>query len=166
MRGLLLCFAVVLLLGMGSNVWARAANPGSTPVFVKIPEHMDNQMMRDQIIQTAFSQLGLAYKMGGVTPVSGFDCSGYTAWVYSMTGIKLPRTSREQFTRGIVVDKAELLPGDMVFFRNGRNIGHVGIYVENGYFIHSPNRNSEVTISSINSSGWSSNYAGARRIIP
>ena len=165
MRRLLLAFILIVI--VAAHAQARDAGQASPePVFVKIPEQMTGQQMRDQVVQTAFSQLGLSYKMGGTSPGSGFDCSGYTRWVFEMTGVKLPRTSREQFTRGMAVDRSNLQPGDMVFFRNGRSIGHVGIYVEGGYFIHSPNKNSEVTISSLTSPGWSKNYAGARRIIP
>ncbi|MDR1397595.1 MAG: C40 family peptidase [Desulfarculales bacterium] len=139
---------------------------GPSPLFVSIPERMTAQMMREQIIHTAYSQLGQTYKRGGSSPGSGFDCSGFTSWVFAMTGVKIPRTSREQFGKGINISQEDLRPGDMVFFRSGRNISHVGIYVEKGYFIHSPNKNSEITISNLKSSGWLRTYAGARRLIP
>jgi cell wall-associated NlpC family hydrolase len=127
---------------------------------------MTSQQMREQVVQTAFSQLGLGYRFGGVSPQRGFDCSGYTRWVFSMLDIKLPRTSREQFSYGQSVDKADLRPGDLVFFRTRRAIGHVGVYVANNHFIHSPNRNGEIMISSLSGGGWGKSYAGARRIIP
>jgi cell wall-associated NlpC family hydrolase len=161
----LILFAAIALAAAGE---AAAARSEAAPVQlqVKMPAHMTFQMLRDQVVQTAYSQLGLAYKRGGVSPGSGFDCSGFTRWVFDMIGIKLPRTSREQFSKGLSVSKQDLRPGDMVFFRYGRNVGHVGIYVAEGYFIHSPNRNSEITISNMDSSGWMRNYAGARRLIP
>lgn len=159
----------LLTLILATPAWAapaansRGADP--TQVFVQIPERMDAVQMREQVVHTAFSQLGLSYQMGGVTPRQGFDCSGFTNWVYSMVGVNLPRTSREQFTRGIAINKADLQPGDLVFFRNGRSIGHVGVYVNNNCFIHSPNKNSEIKISNLSSPGWAKTYAGARRII-
>jgi cell wall-associated NlpC family hydrolase len=157
---------IVLPLFAGAKEAAPAARAeGPAPLFVNIPERMTAPMIREQIIHTAYSQLGQAYKRGGSSPGSGFDCSGFTRWVFAMTGIEIPRTSREQFGKGISVDKEDLRPGDMVFFRSGRNISHVGIYVEKGYFIHSPNKNSEITISNLKSSGWLRTYAGARRLI-
>jgi cell wall-associated NlpC family hydrolase len=186
---LVLCFAPSASLSWGKPAPAPAANkpaasrqlprpvpyaPGRSAaaaanartVAAKIPSHMTSQQMREQVVQTAFSQLGLGYRFGGVSPQRGFDCSGYTRWVFSMLDIKLPRTSREQFNYGQAVDKANLRPGDLVFFRNRRAIGHVGVYVTNNHFIHSPNRNSEITISDLNGAGWGKSYAGARRIIP
>jgi cell wall-associated NlpC family hydrolase len=164
---LFLVILIMISFFTGTAEAAPAAGAsGLSPAFVNIPERMTAPMLREQIIHTAYSQLGQAYKRGGAAPGSGFDCSGFTSWVFAMTGIKIPRTSREQFGKGVSVDKEDLRPGDMVFFRSGRNISHVGIYVEKGYFIHSPNRNSEITISSLRSSGWLRAYAGARRLIP
>ncbi len=143
-----------------------ARNAAPAQVAVKVPPHMNDRQLREQIVHTAFSQLGLSYQRGGTTPRHGFDCSGFTNWVYAMVDVSLPRTSREQFAIGSAVDKAELAPGDLVFFRYGRNIGHVGLYVDNGYFIHSPNKNSEIMISSLSAAGWVRSYAGARRVVP
>jgi cell wall-associated NlpC family hydrolase len=161
-----LCLALVAAAALSLAGPFEPARAEAAPAQMAAPVHMTPQMLREQVVQTAYSQLGLAYKRGGMAPESGFDCSGFTHWVFAMTGIKLPRTSREQFGQGLKVDKPNLRPGDMVFFRLGRNVGHVGIYVADGYFIHSPNRNSEITISNIDSSGWIRNYAGARRLIP
>lgn len=162
---------ILAILVMAAPALARSANRSGgaqnpTPVFVLIPENMTSQQFREQVVHTAYSQLGLSYLLGGTTPQEGFDCSGFMRWVFSMVDVKLPRTSRDQFAMGTAVDKANLIPGDLVFFRNGRHIGHVGLYVGSDYFIHSPNKRSEIMISKLGSAGWANKYAGARRIVP
>ena len=95
---------------------------------------------------------------------SGFDCSGFTTWVFNKYGINLPRSSREQFQVGQQVAKTNLKKGDLVFFGSKRGISHVGIYLENGKFIHSASNGKDVQVSSLNEDYWRARYAGGRRV--
>lgn len=117
-----------------------------------------------QIANTANSLLGVGYLAGGTTP-SGFDCSGYTSYVYKKHGITLPRTSVSQYSAGKSVSKANLQAGDLVFFNNlGPGVTHVGIYTGNGKFISAESEG--IATSSINDPYyWGKYYIGAKRII-
>jgi cell wall-associated NlpC family hydrolase len=107
----------------------------------------------------AMQYLGIPYVYGGSSP-SGFDCSGFVMYVYAQIGVSLPHNAAAQYGYGTPVDRSQLQPGDLVFF-NG--LGHNGIYVGGGSFIHSPHTGDVVKISSI--SGWySSTWVGARRL--
>lgn len=120
----------------------------------------------DHILQKAMTQLGKRYRPGGIRPETGFDCSGFTRWVYASMGVDLPRTSRDQFMEGKKISKNQLKPGDLVFFkRTKKRISHVGIYLDDGKFIHSSSRGDTVKISDIDSPAWSKKWAGARRVI-
>jgi peptidoglycan DL-endopeptidase CwlO len=107
----------------------------------------------------AMQYLGTPYVYGGASP-SGFDCSGFVMYVYSQLGVSLPHNAAAQYGYGTSVDRSQLQPGDLVFF-NG--LGHNGIYVGGGSFIHSPHTGDVVKISSL--SGWyASTYVGAKRL--
>ena len=119
-----------------------------------------------QVCDTAVKYLGTPYVYGGSSP-KGFDCSGFTSYVYKECGVTLNRTSRDQFSNGVAVSKDELKPGDLVFFsRVGsvNSINHVGLYVGNGKMIHSPETGKVVSYASINEGYYLRTYVGARRI--
>ena len=118
----------------------------------------------DRILRTASTQLGTRYRSGGCDPNTGFDCSGFTTWVFNRYGVNLPRSSREQYQVGKEVAKNSLRKGDLVFFRSKRGINHVGIYLENGKFIHSATYGKNVTISHLEEDYWRTHYAGGRRV--
>jgi cell wall-associated NlpC family hydrolase len=104
--------------------------------------------------------LGVRYVYGGSTPRSGFDCSGFVRYVYAHFGVALPHSSYAQFNDGRRVLRGHLHPGDLVFFDG---LGHVGLYVGNGRFIHAPHTGTRVRIQPL--AGWySSRFAGARRL--
>jgi cell wall-associated NlpC family hydrolase len=105
--------------------------------------------------------LGIPYQWGGESPSTGFDCSGFTYYVFSRVGVSLPRTVSTQYGVGVSVSRSQLQPGDLVFF-NG--LGHVGIYIGGNQFIHSPHTGDVVKISSI-TGYYSSNWVGARRVL-
>jgi len=111
------------------------------------------------VVSIAERYLGTPYVWGGASP-SGFDCSGLVMYVFAQVGVSLPHSSYSQYGMGSPVSRSDLQPGDLVFFDG---LGHVGIYVGGGSFIHAPHTGDVVKISSI--SGWyASTYVGARRI--
>lgn len=118
------------------------------------------------IVDIAKSLIGTRYVYGGTTP-RGFDCSGFTQYVYRMAGVNLPRTASEQSQVGVAVDKSQLKPGDLVFFQTVTNgISHVGIYIGNGNFIHASSGSSyKVKVTSLSSSYYVNRYRGAVRIL-
>ena len=116
------------------------------------------------IVGIAYQYLGYRYRYGGSSP-RGFDCSGFTHYVYQRAGISIGRTAAAQYYSGTHVSRANLRPGDLVFFANTyqRGISHAGIYVGGGKFINAANESTGVTVSSLNSAYWSAHYYGATR---
>lgn len=114
----------------------------------------------------ALSLIGIRYKRGGTTPETGFDCSGFVQHVFREgMGLILPRTSREISKEGEPIKKADLQPGDLVFFNTMRRaFSHVGIYLGEGQFIHSPRSGGKVRIEDLHDSYWAKRYEGARRL--
>ena len=111
------------------------------------------------VVGIAMQYLGVPYVYGGASP-SGFDCSGLVMYVFGQIGVSLPHNAAAQYGAGMPVSRDQLQSGDLVFF-NG--LGHVGIYIGGGQFIHAPHTGDVVKISSL--SGWySSTYVGARRL--
>ena len=117
-----------------------------------------------QIVAEAQKYLGTPYVYGGASP-AGFDCSGFVYYVLKTLGYSPYRTPADQYRQGTYVSKSNLQPGDLVFFNTvGNGIGHVGIYVGDGQFIHSPNSRSVVSYASLTSGYWANCYYGARRV--
>jgi cell wall-associated NlpC family hydrolase len=111
------------------------------------------------VVGVAMQYLGVPYRWGGASP-SGFDCSGFTMYVFAQVGVSLPHNAAMQYGYGAPVSRANLAPGDLVFF-NG--LGHVGIYIGGNQFIHSPHTGDVVKISTM--TGWYDyTFYGARRL--
>ncbi|GGH72214.1 C40 family peptidase [Paenibacillus silvae] len=115
----------------------------------------------DKVIDSA---MGTTYKSGGTT-LDGFDCSGFTRYVFDKLGIDLARQSSSQYDMGDSVSRMEMRPGDLVFFNTtGKGVSHVGIFVGSGKFAHSSSSKG-VTISSLSEDYWANRYIGAKRIM-
>jgi cell wall-associated NlpC family hydrolase len=119
-----------------------------------------------ELVVNAMGFLGVPYKWGGNTAETGFDCSGFVVSVYQQSiGLLLPRRAEQQAAATQQIDKAELQPGDLVFFNTMRRaFSHVGIYVGNGKFIHAPRAGAEVRVESMGGSYWQHRFDGARRV--
>lgn len=118
------------------------------------------------VVEYAKNYLGCKYVLGGSSPSTGFDCSGFTSYVYKNFGVSLSRSSKGQINDGVAVSRSDLQPGDIVVFNNSGNtaIGHVGIYIGGDNFIHAANPSQGVTITSLSSSYYGKRYVGARRV--
>ena len=119
-----------------------------------------------ELVVNAMGFLGVPYKRGGNSAESGFDCSGFVKAMYEQTiGLVLPRRSAEQAAATVPIDKSELQPGDLVFFNTLKSaFSHVGIYVGDNKFIHSPRTGSVVRVEDMRVGYWSSRFDGARRV--
>jgi cell wall-associated NlpC family hydrolase len=139
--------------GQDFSLLRNGSEPPSTPVQAKV-------------IKTAHSLLGVPYKYGGTTP-EGFDCSGFINYVFRhAAGLALPRITHDLARAGKPVSVAELRPTDLVYFKIERQKPlHVGIYLGEGKFIHSPSRRGKVNIQTLDQDYWKDRYLGARRLL-
>ena len=129
--------SAVLLAAPLAPACAQEASPTATE------SRVDSFLSRaNDLVLNALGFMGIPYKWGGTTPDTGFDCSGFVQFVFRQaTGLILPRSSFEQVLQGISVAREELQPGDLVFFNTMRaQFSHVGIYIGENRFIHSPSR--------------------------
>lgn len=116
------------------------------------------------IVATAKKYLGYKYVYGGSSPSTGFDCSGFTSYVFKQHGITLSRTSAGQYSNGVAVSRSNLQPGDLVMFGKS-SITHVAIYIGGGQIIHASTPSTGVRIDSLSTGYYSNNYYGARRVL-
>ena len=151
------------LLPVETTPAASAPAPTERPGFAR--------RMRDRasdMVLTAMNFLGVPYKRGGTSETAGFDCSGFTRHIFETSlGLVLPRRVDEQASApGLVaIRRDELKPGDLVFFNTlKRTFSHVGIYVGEGKFIHSPRPGGEVRVEDMGFAYWRKRFTGARRV--
>ena len=118
------------------------------------------------LVATTLGFLGVPYRWGGATLETGFDCSGFVKSMFEQAmGLVLPRSAAQQAAATEKIESSELKPGDLVFFNTmRRTFSHVGIYVGNGKFIHSPKPGGEVRIEDMKASYWARRFDGARRV--
>jgi cell wall-associated NlpC family hydrolase len=119
------------------------------------------------LVVTAMGFLGVPYRRGGNTAETGFDCSGFVRAMYEQTvGLVLPRRANEQAAATQTIDKKDLQPGDLVFFNTMKHaFSHVGIYVGEGKFIHSPKPGAQVRVEDMGQNYWKQRFNGARRVL-
>jgi cell wall-associated NlpC family hydrolase len=130
-----------------------------TPAFTPPPP---DGSRASQVIAIAMQYLGVPYQWGGASPATGFDCSGFVMYVYAQIGVSLPHQAAAQYGYGVYVSRDQLQPGDLVFF-NG--LGHMGMYIGGGQFIHAPHTGDVVKISSLYDSWYAATFVGARRVL-
>ncbi len=120
------------------------------------------------VLQRALALMGTPYRWGGTSPDSGFDCSGLVGYVFrTALGIELPRVSRDMASKAdaeLVGAREELRQGDLVFFGLKGRINHVGIYVGEGRFLHSPSSGKDVRVDSLITGYWANRYLSGRRV--
>ena len=160
----LLYFLVFILSGCGSfGPTAPAPVADQAPAASARP-----RIERSEALLQALLSLGVDYRYGGNSPVTGFDCSGLVAHVFlEAWNLRLPRTTSGQSESGMPVSLAELQAGDLVFYDTlKRPYSHVGIYLGDGRFVHAPKTGARVRVESIKTAYWAQRYSGARRIEP
>jgi cell wall-associated NlpC family hydrolase len=115
-------------------------------------------------VETALSLRGVPYRAGGTTR-NGFDCSGFTRYVFGKHGIDLPRSVSEQVHEGKAVRRRDIAAGDLLFFKTeGRTANHVAISIDGEQFVHAPSSKGVVRVESLDTTYWSSRFVGARRV--
>lgn len=120
-----------------------------------------------QLVATAMNSIGVPYRRGGNSAETGFDCSGFVRATFEQAaGLLLPRRAEEQARATARIEKSDLQPGDLVFFNTLRRAySHVGIYLGEGRFIHSPRAGARVRIEDMHGSYWAKRFNGARRVL-
>lgn len=150
--------AIALLFGCSSGVKIDANKARMDALKASLTEDQARQI----VVQEAIKQLGIDYRLGGVTPSEGFDCSGLVFHVYLKTGRWLPRRSQDQFIYANKSDKPK--PGDLLFFSSKiklKQIDHVGILLKDDLFIHAPGKGKMVSTSRLNEPYWQKRFLGS-----
>lgn len=161
--------AAVVLAGCGR----KDVRPGPARPSVVAPQRQwkvvppANPAAANAVLMRALSLVGTPYRYGGNTPETGFDCSGLVNYVFrDVLDLRLPRTSRELAAwQGPKIDPEKLAAADLVFFGNGREVTHVGIYVGEGRFVHAPSSGGTVRLDHLDAPYWRSRYTGAKRVL-
>jgi cell wall-associated NlpC family hydrolase len=116
------------------------------------------------LLTTALDLRGVPYRNGGSDP-NGFDCSGFTQWVFAKNGIALPREVKDQYRVGASIDREEIVPGDLVFFATTRSsASHVGIALDAQTFVHAPSSRGVVRVERLTTDYWARRFVGVRRV--
>lgn len=146
---------------------AKAATKASSMMSQVDAARHDVADKTSDLVTTAMGLLGVPYRRGGNSAETGFDCSGFVRSIYSQTvGMVLPRRAVEQAAATQTIDKKELKPGDLVFFNTmRRTFSHVGIYIGDGKFVHSPRTGQTVRVEDMGASYWKKRFNGARRVV-
>jgi cell wall-associated NlpC family hydrolase len=157
---------------------AACASSGAVPRPFPVPQSgrvqvpqaprgvVDEAIDEYAVVGTALSLRGVPYRNGGVDP-GGFDCSGFTQYVYGQHGVALPREVRDQFQSGKSVQPDELEAGDLLFFTTDRpGPGHVAIAIGGDQFVHAPSSTGVVRVERLSARYWSARFLGIRRVTP
>ena len=150
---------------------ARAPKPADTaaPGIAAAPDApaagKADASIKERLLRVAQRMLAVPYRFGGTT-LWGLDCSGFVQKTFAFLNLDLPRSAREQFREGAKVAKADLSPGDLVFFRTyAKYPSHVGIYLGENRFVHASSREKKVTVESLDTPYYVKRYIGAKRLL-
>jgi len=149
----------------------RRSEAGSFPMPARLPTTTSASASAARVIGTAEEYLGVPYRYGGTSPSTGFDCSGFTQFVFAKQGVRLPRTAHEQAKVGVALptDWSAVAPGDLVMFEENGRIGHVAIYAGRNRIIHSSSSGSGVRYDDLGTKRgeWFVDHmVAARRVVP
>jgi cell wall-associated NlpC family hydrolase len=151
------------------NTWivedAKPDDDGTLDDAVITDEDIASVDPRQELSQFAMQLLDVRYRRGGSAPSTGFDCSGFVHYVFAQVfGVDLPQNSAGQYQVGTQIARNDMKAGDLVFFKmHGKRVSHVGIYLGEGRFIHSPRTGERVHVSNLSENYWARRFAGARR---
>ena len=174
--GVLDIYTAVTVTGKCSNGWYRVQYKGHT-AYIKgdylstesggqsIGGGSSGSGTTTDIANFAMSFVGYSYVWGGMSPSTGFDCSGLMYYVLTQYGYSMKRVANDQMTQGTAVSRDNLQVGDLVFFGYGSYANHVGMYIGNGNFVHASTPSTGVRVNSLNETYYNTRYIGARRII-
>lgn len=146
--------------GNQSNM--QSSHGSATSSYVAVNRVVNDRTPAEIAAIAALRQLGTPYKYGGSSP-SGFDCSGLVVFAYHKAGVDLPRTTKGLWNELGQVKKKNLRTGDILFFRIGGKVSHVGMYLGSGRFIHSPQSGQEVSVANLESGFYRQTFVGAAR---
>lgn len=159
-QALQVMFAPTVLDELAAPTWLT-----QTPTTTEQTPPSSEADSRQLLVDFAMSLRDIRYRHGGRSPQRGFDCSGFVHYVFAQVlGVDLPGNSAAQFASSGKISRDELQAGDLVFFRTrGKRISHVGIYLGDGRFIHSPTTGERVRVDRLEAHYWAHRFAGARR---
>jgi cell wall-associated NlpC family hydrolase len=144
---------------------ANTAPPAVAAASVDPDARKADESIKDRLLRVARGMLAVPYRFGGTT-LWGLDCSGFVQKTFAFLNLDLPRSAREQFREGLKVAKADLSPGDLVFFRTYAKFpSHVGIYLGDNRFVHASSRERKVTVDSLDTPYYVKRYIGAKRLL-
>lgn len=153
-------FILVMLFGF---LQACGSSPARQPVN-SIQQTTAATGSPHPVLEIAQGLLGTPYRYGGISPRSGFDCSGFVYYTHQQLGLSLPRTSADQFRHTRPVARQQLRPGDLVFFQTRRGrINHVGIYMGDNQFIHAPGKGKSISVTTLDHPYWEPRFARGGR---
>lgn len=155
-------------LALTVSVGAFAGEQGAiSPTLESVDEAPLSENRAQGLIDHGMEYLGIRYRYGGTSPETGLDCSGLVQNVFrKAVGLNLPRRASDMARLGTKVGKADLQPGDLVFFNTARRAySHVGLYIGDGQFLHAPSSGGKVRVESINGRYWVARFNGGRRLL-
>ena len=153
-------FAAFATAGTASAVAATMTSPVPEERMREQPEPAPTP--GERVARIAVRAVGVPYRWGGESPASGFDCSGLVRWAYGQIGIELPHNSYALYQEGRSVSRAQMKPGDVLFFEG---LGHVGLYLGHGRMVHAPQTGRDVEVVRLSGSNYGGRLIGARRVL-